>query len=107
MRSGRRWIESGNRAWPSPGSPSGPGCCRRQRRTTVTIHTSVESVRLLLKRAMDANPKVGGTRIGSVRILVGILDTDRGRVARALEGAGVDRASLRARAVEALAAGAR
>ncbi|TCO22094.1 ClpA/ClpB-like protein [Kribbella steppae] len=64
-----------------------------------------ESVRLLLKRALDADPKVGGTRIGSVRILVGILDTERGRVARALDGAGVDRVALRARAAEALAQG--
>jgi ATP-dependent Clp protease ATP-binding subunit ClpA len=66
-----------------------------------------ESVRLLLKRAIDAHPKVGGTRIGSVRILVGILDTDRGRVARALQSAGVDRAALRTRAAEALAQGSR
>lgn len=66
-----------------------------------------ESTRLLLKRAMDASPKIGGGRIGPVRILVGILDTDRGRVARALEVAGVDRAALRAKAVEALAEGVR
>jgi ATP-dependent Clp protease ATP-binding subunit ClpA len=66
-----------------------------------------ESVRLLLKRALDVHPRAGGTRIGSVRILAGILDTDRGRVARALEGAGVDRAALRARATEALAQGIR
>ncbi|MFG1818021.1 Clp protease N-terminal domain-containing protein [Kribbella sp. NPDC049174] len=65
-----------------------------------------ESVRLLLKRALDAHPRVGGTRIGSVRILVGILDTERGRVARALDAAGVDRATLRARATEALTQGA-
>lgn len=66
-----------------------------------------ESVRLLLKRAIDAPPKVSGTRIGSVRILVGILDTDRGRVARALQTAGVDRAALRARATDALTQGTR
>jgi ATP-dependent Clp protease ATP-binding subunit ClpA len=66
-----------------------------------------ESVRLLLKRAIDAHPKVSGTRITSVRILVGILDTDRGRVARALQAAGVDRTTLRARAAEALAEGIR
>ncbi|MGW1342596.1 Clp protease N-terminal domain-containing protein [Kribbella sp. NPDC002412] len=66
-----------------------------------------ESVRLLLKRALDAEPRVGGTRIGSVRILVGILDSDRNRVARALAIAGVDRAALRARAAEALAEGIR
>lgn len=66
-----------------------------------------ESVRLLLKRALDAHPKVGGTRIGSVRILVGILDADRGRVARAFQAAGVDRAALRAQAAQALTQGAR
>jgi ATP-dependent Clp protease ATP-binding subunit ClpA len=66
-----------------------------------------ESVRLLLKRAMDAHPKAAGTRIGSVRILAGILDTERGRVARALQTAGVDRAALRARAAEALDQGTR
>ncbi len=66
-----------------------------------------ESVRLLLKRALDAQPKVSGTRVSSVRILIGILDTDRGRVARAMEGAGIGRAALRARAIEALAEGAR
>ncbi|MFI7062196.1 Clp protease N-terminal domain-containing protein [Kribbella sp. NPDC050124] len=66
-----------------------------------------ESVRLLLKRALDAEPKVGGTRIGSVRILAGILDSDRNRVARALTTAGIDRAALRTRAAEALAEGVR
>ncbi|MFI6828494.1 Clp protease N-terminal domain-containing protein [Kribbella sp. NPDC050241] len=63
-----------------------------------------DSTRLLLKRAMDAPPKLAG-RLGPLRILVGILDTERGRVARALQAAGVDRASLRTRAAEALAAG--
>ncbi|MFG1620884.1 Clp protease N-terminal domain-containing protein [Kribbella sp. NPDC049227] len=63
-----------------------------------------DSTRLLLKRAMDAPPKPAG-RLGPLRILVGILDTERGRVARALQAAGVDRAALRARAAEALAAG--
>jgi ATP-dependent Clp protease ATP-binding subunit ClpA len=66
-----------------------------------------ESVRLLLKRAMDAPPRAGGTRIGTVRILAGLLDTDHGRVARALQTAGVDRLALRARATEALAQGLR
>ncbi|MEU4608160.1 Clp protease N-terminal domain-containing protein [Kribbella sp. NPDC023972] len=66
-----------------------------------------ESVRLLLKRSLDVPPKVGGTRIGSVRILAGLLDTDHGRVARALQAAGVDRVALRTRATEALAQGAR
>jgi len=62
-----------------------------------------ESTKLLLKRAMDA----GSGRLGPTRILVGILDTERGRVARALEAVGVDRAALRTKAAEALAAGAR
>ena len=62
-----------------------------------------ESVKLLLRRAMDAPPK--GARIGPMRVLVGLLDTERGRVARALQAAGVDRVSLRAKAAEALAAG--
>lgn len=66
-----------------------------------------ESTKLLLKRAMDAQPKMGGGRLGPTRILVGILDTERGRVARALQAAGVDRAVLRTKAAEALAAGAR
>ena len=66
-----------------------------------------ESTKLLLKRAMDAPPKIGGGGLGPMRILVGILDTERGRVARAFTAAGVDRAALRARAVTALAAGTR
>jgi ATP-dependent Clp protease ATP-binding subunit ClpA len=66
-----------------------------------------ESTKLLLKRAMDAPPKLGGgSRIGSVRVLLGILDSERSRVARALQAAGVDRTALRARAAEALAQGA-
>jgi hypothetical protein len=55
---------------------------------------------------MEAPSKLGG-RIGPLRILVGILDADRGRVARALEVAGVDRAALRAKAAEALSQGTR
>ncbi|WP_329003259.1 Clp protease [Kribbella sp. NBC_00709] len=66
-----------------------------------------ESTKLLLHRAMDAAPKLGGGRIGPMRVLVGLLATDRGRVARALQAAGVDRAALRTRAAEALAAGTR
>ena len=64
-----------------------------------------ESTKLLLKRAMDAPPKIGAGRIGPTRILVGLLDTDRGRVARALQVAGVDRTALRAKAAAALAQG--
>ncbi|MET9274254.1 Clp protease N-terminal domain-containing protein [Kribbella sp. NPDC003557] len=63
-----------------------------------------ESTKLVLRRAMDAPPKLGG-RIGPMRILVGLLDTERGRVARTLQAAGVDRQALHARATEALAAG--
>ena len=66
-----------------------------------------ESTKLLLKRAMDAPPKIGTGRIGPTRILVGLLDTDRGRVARALDVAFVDRTALRAKAAEALAQGIR
>ncbi|MGW6282189.1 Clp protease N-terminal domain-containing protein [Kribbella sp. NPDC055071] len=63
-----------------------------------------ETTKLVLRRAMDAPPKLSG-RIGPTRILVGLLDTDRGRVARALEVAGVDRAALREKAAGALADG--
>ncbi|WP_350281073.1 Clp protease N-terminal domain-containing protein [Kribbella sp. HUAS MG21] len=63
-----------------------------------------ESTKLVLRRAMDAEPK--RARFGPMRILVGLLSTDRGRVARALETAGVDRTALLAKATEALATGA-
>jgi ATP-dependent Clp protease ATP-binding subunit ClpA len=66
-----------------------------------------ESTKLVLRRGMDAPPKIGPGGFGLMRILVGLLDTDRGRVARALQAAGVDRANLRARAGAALAAGTR
>lgn len=66
-----------------------------------------ESTKLLLHRAMEAAPKPGGGRIGPMRILVGLLATERGRVARTLEAAGVDRTALRTRAADALAAGTR
>ncbi|TDO68190.1 ClpA/ClpB-like protein [Kribbella sp. VKM Ac-2571] len=64
-----------------------------------------ESTKLVLRRGMDASPK--GERFGPMRILVGLLGTERGRVARALRAAGVDRIALHAQAVEALAAGTR
>ncbi len=64
-----------------------------------------ESTKLMLRRAMDAPPKMA--RFGSMRILVGLLEADRGRVARTLQSAGVDRAVLHAKATEALAAGTR
>jgi ATP-dependent Clp protease ATP-binding subunit ClpA len=60
-----------------------------------------ETTKLVLKRAMEAPPKLG-SRIGPMRILVGLLDTDRGRVARTLAAAGVDRIALRDRAARAL-----
>ena len=66
-----------------------------------------ESTKLLLRRAMDARPKVGAGRMTPLRILVGVLDTERGRVARVLQVAGVDRAALRTRVADALAQGAR
>ncbi|HEY3503313.1 MAG TPA: Clp protease N-terminal domain-containing protein [Actinocatenispora sp.] len=65
-----------------------------------------ESVKLLLRRGMDAPPRIGPGGFSAMRILVGLLDTDRGRVARALQAAGVDRIALRAKAAEALLAGA-
>ena len=65
-----------------------------------------ESTKLLLKRAIDARPASGASRITPLRILVGILDTERGRVARALQVAGVDRVALRLRVADALAGGA-
>jgi ATP-dependent Clp protease ATP-binding subunit ClpA len=64
-----------------------------------------ESTKLLLHRGVEAEPR--GARFGPMRILVGILSSERGRVARALEAAGVDRAGLHTRAAEALAAGTR
>ncbi|HZX01671.1 Clp protease N-terminal domain-containing protein [Kribbella sp.] len=63
-----------------------------------------ESGKLVLRRAMEAPPKLG-SRIGPMRILVGLLDTERGRVARTLEAAGVNRVALRTQAAEALASG--
>ncbi|MDX2973857.1 Clp protease N-terminal domain-containing protein [Kribbella solani] len=62
-----------------------------------------ESTKLVLRRGTDAAPK--GARFGPMRILVGLLDSDRGRVARALQAAGVDRTALHAEAAEALAKG--
>lgn len=63
-----------------------------------------ESTKLMLRRATDAEPK--RARFGPVRILVGLLSAERGRVARALEAAGVDRNALLSKATDALAAGA-
>lgn len=59
------------------------------------------STKLLLKRAVDNASATGGGRIGSTNMLVGALDDKLGRVARALDLAGVDRAALRSQAAEA------
>ncbi|MEU4191139.1 Clp protease N-terminal domain-containing protein [Kribbella sp. NPDC026611] len=64
-----------------------------------------ESAITILRRALDAPPKQSVGRIGPTRLLIGILDSDRSRVARALKTAGVDRLALRDRALEALAQG--
>jgi hypothetical protein len=56
----------------------------------------------MLRRGMEAEPKRG--RFGPLRILVGLLSADRGRVTRALEAAGADRTALLTKATEALAA---
>ncbi|MFC5266544.1 Clp protease N-terminal domain-containing protein [Kribbella qitaiheensis] len=60
-----------------------------------------ESTKLLLKRAMDNAAATGGGRIGASNMLVGILDANLGRVPRALDLAGIDRAALRAQATQA------
>jgi ATP-dependent Clp protease ATP-binding subunit ClpA len=60
-----------------------------------------ESTVRLLKRAMDTASGFGGGRIGAAHMLVGLLDAKLGRVPRALDLAGIDRAALRARAAEA------
>jgi ATP-dependent Clp protease ATP-binding subunit ClpA len=59
------------------------------------------STKLLLERAMANAAATGGGRIGATNMLVGILDDKRGRVARALDLADVDRAALRMKAAEA------
>ncbi|GAA1608927.1 hypothetical protein GCM10009789_74230 [Kribbella sancticallisti] len=59
-----------------------------------------ESAKLVLKRAMDNAAERGGGRIGASNILVGLLDTKLGRVARALDLTGIDRPTLRSRATE-------
>ncbi|MEU8227645.1 Clp protease N-terminal domain-containing protein [Kribbella sp. NPDC048915] len=64
-----------------------------------------ESTKLLLHRGVEAPPK--HARFGPMRMLVGILASDRGRVARALQTGGVDRAVLHTQALQALAAGSR
>ncbi|MDX6251398.1 MAG: hypothetical protein QOF10_4758 [Kribbellaceae bacterium] len=66
-----------------------------------------ESTKLLLKRAMECVAATGGGRIGAAHMLVGALDAKLGRVPRALDLAGVDRAALRARAAQAAELGDR
>jgi ATP-dependent Clp protease ATP-binding subunit ClpA len=60
-----------------------------------------ETTKLLLKRAMATSSATGGGRIGAAHLLVGALDTNLGRIPRALELAGIERDSLRAKAYEA------
>jgi ATP-dependent Clp protease ATP-binding subunit ClpA len=63
------------------------------------------SAKQALVRAMEHAASTGGGRIGAANMLVGLLDDRLGRVARALDAAGVDRAALRARAHEAAGRG--
>lgn len=60
-----------------------------------------ESTKLVLKRAMDNAAKVGGGRIGSANILVGLLGGTLGRVPRALALTDADLPALQAAAQEA------
>jgi ATP-dependent Clp protease ATP-binding subunit ClpA len=62
------------------------------------------SLKLAARRAPKAGP---GGRLDSTRLLLGILRSQVGTVARALALAGVDRAALAARAEQALATGRR
>jgi ATP-dependent Clp protease ATP-binding subunit ClpA len=66
-----------------------------------------ESTVRLLQRAMDAASGLGGGRITAAHMLIGVLDTKLGRVSRALDIAGVDRAALRGLAVESAQRGER
>jgi ATP-dependent Clp protease ATP-binding subunit ClpA len=59
-----------------------------------------ESAKLVLKRATDQARRLGMHRITAAHILVGLLDTNLGRVSRALAVAGVDRQALRAKALQ-------
>ncbi|WP_405061990.1 Clp protease [Kribbella sp. NBC_01505] len=64
-----------------------------------------ESAIQLLRRALDAPPKRSVGRITPMRLLAGILDSERGRVARALRASGIDRRALHAQVLEVIAAG--
>jgi ATP-dependent Clp protease ATP-binding subunit ClpA len=66
-----------------------------------------ESTVQVLKRATACSSALGGGRIGVGHILIGLLDADRSRVARALDAAGVDRVALRTKAFDLLAQGNR
>jgi hypothetical protein len=61
-----------------------------------------ESAKLVLKRGIDRARKVGAKRITAIHILLGLLEANLGRVPRALELAGVDRAALHAKAIQAI-----
>jgi ATP-dependent Clp protease ATP-binding subunit ClpA len=59
-----------------------------------------ESAKLVLKRAADQARRLGAHRISAAHVLIGVLDTNLGRVARVLDLAGVDRPALQARALQ-------
>lgn len=59
-----------------------------------------ETTKLLLKRAAD---NTGGGRMGAAHLLIGALDTNLGRIPRALDLAGINREALRSQAAEAAA----
>jgi ATP-dependent Clp protease ATP-binding subunit ClpA len=64
-----------------------------------------ETTKLLLKRAMSTSSATGGGRIGAAHLLVGALDTELGRIPRALQLAGINREALRTQAYEAATRG--
>lgn len=66
-----------------------------------------ESGKLVLVRAAGRAKKVGANRMTATHILIGILDTNLGRVPRTLALAGIDRLALYANAVELLDAESR
>ena len=61
-----------------------------------------ESAKLVLKRAAERAKRFGASRMGPGHVLVGLLDTNFGRVPRALELAGVDRSALYAKVLQIL-----
>jgi len=61
-----------------------------------------ETTKLLLKRATATS---AGGRIGAAHLLIGALNTNLGRIPRALDLAGINREALQAQAVEAAARG--